>query len=118
MRRAINEYLKHIIDEADFLIQHSRDLDKSDYLKNIVLRKAFERSLTIIGEAVSKIPIELREKYPNIAWRAIVGMRNILVHQYFGVDHDVVWDAVINEVPKLKAEAEKLIEKVEYDGKR
>jgi uncharacterized protein with HEPN domain len=65
--------------------------------------------LQIIGEAARALPDFFREKYPDIPWSKIIGMRNILVHSYFGVDVDVVWAVVANDIPDLKQEIEKII---------
>jgi uncharacterized protein with HEPN domain len=65
--------------------------------------------LQIIGEAASAIPDSFREKYPDVPWSKIIGMRNILVHNYFGIDVDVVWAVVVNDIPDLKQKIENAI---------
>ncbi len=61
------------------------------------LKRAYVRSLEVIGEAVKQLPNDLRQKYPAIEWRAMAGMRDQLIHNYFGVDFDIVWDVVANK---------------------
>jgi uncharacterized protein with HEPN domain len=97
------EYVRHILVEVDYLVEHSRDLTKSQFLVDETLRRAFVRSLEVIGEAAKKVPEDFRLKYPQVEWRAISGMRDRLIHGYFGVDYDIVWDAVINKVPMLRS---------------
>lgn len=65
--------------------------------------------LQIIGEAASALPDRFRDKYPEVPWSKIIGMRNILVHNYFGVDVDVVWAVVVKDIPDLKQKIENAI---------
>ena len=65
---------------------------------------AVVRNLEIIGEAANNIPAEMKRKYPNISWPRIVGMRNIISHEYFGIDKGIIWQTVKDDIPKLKSE--------------
>jgi uncharacterized protein with HEPN domain len=84
-------------------------LSREDFLKDEVLKRAFVRSLEIIGEAVRNLPSDLKQSYPQINWRAIAGTRDKLIHNYFGVDYDIVWDIVTNKIPSLKIEIENIL---------
>jgi uncharacterized protein with HEPN domain len=85
-------------------------LSKEDFLNDETLKRAFVRSLEIIDEATKKNHPELRNKYPDVEWRAMAGMRDKLVHDYFGVDYDIVWDVVINKLPKLSQNIKRILQ--------
>lgn len=78
-----------------------------------LIQKWFVRHLQIIGEAAYALPRELRDREPDIPWTKIMGMRHILVHDYFAVDTDVVWDAVERDLPDLKVKIEAILRKLE-----
>lgn len=101
MSRSARDYLKHIQDEIAYLRRTVTGLTKDDFIADETLKRAFVRSLEIIGEATKQIPDHLRQQYPEIEWRAIAGMRDRLIHSYFGIDYDIVWDVLINHIPAL-----------------
>jgi uncharacterized protein with HEPN domain len=103
------EYLRHILAEADYLVAHSQGLSPEMFHADETLRRAFVRSLEIIGEAAKKVPPELRQWHPGIEWRAMAGLRDRLIHDYFGVDYDLVWDVVTVKIPDLKRALERII---------
>lgn len=74
------DYLRHILVEADYLIAQSVDLTRERFLSDETLRRAFVRSLEIVGEAAKKVPEEFRARYPTVEWRAMAGMRDRLIH--------------------------------------
>lgn len=101
MRPSTREFLEHILDEAKFLLDKSSGLDEDSFLRDETLKRAFVRSVEVMGEAVKQIPDSVRQKYPGVEWRAIAGMRDRLIHAYYGVNYRLVWDAVVNKVPAL-----------------
>jgi uncharacterized protein with HEPN domain len=113
MSPSAREYLRHILDETTYIMMSSTSLDKAKFVQDETLKRAYVRSIEVIGEAVKKLPDGLRQKYDAIEWRAMAGMRDRLIHNYFGVDYDIVWDVVINKIPTLDTEI-RLILKQEY----
>ena len=105
------EYLRHIIDEIEYLIDKSRNLSKDSFLEDETLKRAFVRSIEIIGEAAKKIPPDFKKKYPHIEWKAMAGMRDKLIHDYFGIDYEIVWDIVTNKIPTLRVKIKEILDK-------
>ena len=103
------DFLKHINDEIAFVLSKTEGISQEDFNKDDVLSRAVIRSLEIVGEASKKLPQEFKEKYPHIDWKEIAGTRDKLIHDYFGVDYDIVWDIIKNELPELQAEINRII---------
>ncbi|MFQ5744953.1 MAG: DUF86 domain-containing protein [Acidobacteriota bacterium] len=110
------ERLRDILD-AIAAIERYCDRDKVAFEHDELLQVWFLRHLQIIGEAARALPEEVRALAPDIPWSKIIGMRNILVHGYFEIDTDIVWDAVTHDVPHLKPAVERLLRTMEEGEK-
>lgn len=110
----VEPYLKHILIECKFLKEKSAGLKYKEFDSDLVLKKAFVRSLEVIGEAVKNIPLKFRNKYPSIPWKEISGMRDRLIHEYFGVNYKIVWKTVKKEIPELEKMIKEILEKECY----
>ena len=102
------ELIQHILDEVIFLLAESASLDQDLFFADEKSKRAFTRSIEIIGEASKKLPDEFKEQWSHIDWKPIARMRDKLIH-YFGVDYDLVWDTIITDIPKLKEDISKII---------
>jgi uncharacterized protein with HEPN domain len=104
------DYLRHILVEADYLIDRSAGLSYDAFAADETLRRAFVRSLEIIGEAAKKVPEDFRARHAGVDWRGMAGMRDRLIHDYFGVDLELVWDVVRRRVPELRGQIAAIVE--------
>jgi len=95
------ELVRHMLIESDFILQHVEGKSKNEVLSDEVLCRALVRSLEIIGEAAKKIDEEFKSDYPQIEWKKMAGTRDKLIHHYFGIDYDIVYDIVENKIPDM-----------------
>ena len=109
MSASMRPYLQHIHTETQYLLDQVQGLEEETFLHDETLKRAFVRSLEIIGEAVKQLPNDIKQRYSHLDWRAMAGMRDRLIHGYFGVDYDIVWDVVINKIPMLQREVEYIL---------
>ncbi len=107
-QRDVRVYLDDIRESIAKIEEYTDNVTENDFFENTQLQDSVVRRLEIIGEAVKNIPQEFKDKYPNIPWRDIAGTRNILIHEYFGVNIERVWLVVKNDLPDLKIKIEKV----------
>lgn len=109
MSKSVNIYFRHMLDEIIFLTEHSASITEDQFMRDDVLQRSFARSLEIIGEAAKHIDEETRLANPTIDWKSLAGLRDKLIHHYFGVDYAIVWDVIKNELPQAGEELKKII---------
>ncbi len=102
MSKDVTVFVKHILESIVLIEEYASHISKEDFLKSRQVQDAVMRRLEIIGEATKNIPDNFRNKYPDIPWREIAGMRDILIHNYFGVDLDLTWTTIKENIPDLK----------------
>lgn len=103
-------FIRHILDEVNFIVKETRDLNYEDLISDEVLKRALVRSLEIIGEATKNLSESFKEKHTDIEWKELAGLRDKLIHHYFGVNWKRVWDVLKNLIPKLKEQIKVILE--------
>ncbi|MBO7489646.1 MAG: DUF86 domain-containing protein, partial [Bacteroidales bacterium] len=107
-------YLQHIYDECLYVRSVvTDDMTVEQFLLDETLKRAVTRSLTIIGEATKKIPADVKYAWKSISWREMAGMRDRLVHDYMGVNYNIVWDVAKNIIPELTVQIKEVIDNVD-----
>ena len=109
MRREYKAYLRDILEAIDKIERYTENMNFEDFSNNELIQDGVIRNLEIIGEAVKNLPDDIKKDYPEVEWRKIAGLRDILIHAYFGVDLEVIWDIVKNKVPELKEMVRKIL---------
>ena len=102
-------YLCDIVNECQFIMGTLRNISADTFASDKVLTRAIERSLEIIGEASGKIPESLKNKYKNIPWKYMKGLRNIIAHEYSRVDYDIIWNIATTNIPNLYADISEIL---------
>lgn len=102
-------YLEHIIDAINNIEKFIGNMDKGKFIHNTLVNSAVMRQLEIIGEAVKHLPAEFRKKHKDILWKDIAGLRDKLIHDYFGVDVELVWTICKKEIPDFKEKIIKIL---------
>ena len=109
MKKDIKIFLTHIIESIEAIDIHVKKISKEEFSKDLTIQDAVIRRVEIIGEAVKNLPAGYKIRHIEIEWREIAGMRDKLIHEYFGVNLDVVWYTIKKDIPKLKKEILELL---------
>lgn len=102
-------FLKHILTEIEYLQRKSEKLEYNHFINNEDLKRSFIRALEVIGEATKNLPVSIRKEFSETEWKKMSGLRDILIHQYFGINYIAVWDIVKNKIPLLKEQIEHIL---------
>lgn len=109
MRRDYKVYLEDILEAAKSIRSYATGFSFMRFSKDKKTVDAVVRNLEVIGEAVKNVPPNIRQKYPDIEWRKAAGLRDILIHEYFGIDLEIVWDIVQHKIPLLEKQIKRIL---------
>ncbi|MYC13204.1 MAG: DUF86 domain-containing protein [Gemmatimonadetes bacterium] len=109
-------YVNDMIEFGEKVLSYTEGMDQDAFISDGLTYDATLRNIELIGEAATHIPSEVREAYPEIPWRAIVGARNRLAHAYLGIRDDVIWTIIQDAVPKLLPALRKLLDTTSKDS--
>jgi len=105
-------FLKDMHESSVRIIEYVGAMSCDDFFRDTRSVDAVMRNLAIIGEAAKKIPVDARRRYPSVEWKKMAGLRDIVVHDYFGIDEDIIWDVVTIRIPELKRQIDAMLSEV------
>ena len=115
MKRDYQLFLKDIIAAMESIEEFIGDMTLEELKADEKTSSAVIRKFEIVGEASKHIPLKIRDKYKDIKWKSMAGMRDRLIHAYFGIDYNLVWSAIKTEIPNLKLKLKKILSDMEQD---
>ena len=106
-------FIKHVRDSIEEIVSFTKDISKEKFMNEKLIQNAVIRSIEVIGEAVKNLSTSFKNKYAEVPWNKVVGMRDKVIHHYFGVDLETIWKVVKEHIPKLRKDIQEILEKEE-----
>ena len=103
-------YIHHMIEYGERVLSYTEGMNQDDFVQNGLTYDAVLRNLEIMGQSARNVPEQVRQAHPEIAWSGIIGTRNRLAHDYLGIDDDIIWDIVHNNLPELLPKLQTIID--------
>jgi uncharacterized protein with HEPN domain len=112
MKKDLRIFLLHILDSIVLIEDYTKNKSKEDFEDSLSLQDMTIRRLEIIGEAIKNLPQEFKDSYTHVPWKKISGLRDKLIHEYFGIDIDLIWAIIVRDLPELKQNIEEILEEL------
>lgn len=109
MKKDPEVFLQHILESIEWVEKDTKGMAKEDFLENVPIQDPVIRRIEVIGEAIRNLPPEIKKEHKNVSWQDIMDMRNKIIHEYFGVDLELVWGVVKKDVPLLKDQVKQIL---------
>ena len=116
--RDIVIFLQDIVESAEFVQSYIQGISEGEFYQSTEKQDAILHRIQIIGEAAKNIPDEHRQEWPHVPWRAIAGMRDIIVHEYFGITLSMIWKLAVEDVPVLRDQVKEILESYQNNSDR
>ncbi len=116
LKREFVLYLEDMLQSMNRIEEYPGELDFEKFKMNYLVVDAIIRNLEVIGEASKNIPIDIQGKYPEIPWRKMVGLRNLIAYEYFGIDYEMIWEIAKKNLPQNQIDLQKIIKKEKAQG--
>lgn len=115
MKKDAKIFLKHIAESIEKIMEFTSGMDKDGFKNSIITQDAVMRRLEIIGEAAKNTPLDFQKKYSDIPWNEMAKTRDKLIHGYFGVDIDLTWDIIKNDIPEIETKINAILSDIENE---
>ncbi len=115
MKKDVIVFMRHIMEAVERIEDYTKHMSKEDFISAVQVQDAVIRRIEIIGEAAKNVPHDFRKKHSSLPWSEMVRTRDKLSHGYFGVDLELTWDIVKNDLPALKGKIKKILEEAENE---
>jgi len=105
-------FLKDIHTHSKKIRTYTKDLSMQEFFKDSKTYDAVMRNIQIIGEAIKLLPADVRKQHTNVDWKKAAGLRDMVVHEYFGINKDIIWDVIQNKIPELEREVKIILKDI------